>query len=765
MQTAVTAALRLSQSNTDSVLTHSAAPLAQHDEIVGKRAQLELVRAYVRHIRVPAELKDRMMKHFQQRLQHASLSAISADDIYDGLPIPLQMEVAAHTNRALVGSVQLLRGCAAGFLDRLSSALRERELDAETVVFRAGEACKELLLLASGSVEAQEEADKDGDGAIEVLGPGDTLGEVPFVFGIRHFKTARVGCVKAMAFGLSSAAFKELLKSFPSQEDVIMDNTMNGHEGLATARSGKSKLSTARSSNVDGGGGGGGGGGGSAVGSRAGGGSRVDDGRSDAAGAAACASSSGLARILAEAKAKREGLVHAQLCTACAKGDYDKVRRLFLSRALDVNHGDFAGRRALHLAAAGGDTRILELLIAQRADVNVEDARGNTPIADAIFADHTAAAELIAKHGGAHGSRDTADAFCTAAGAEGGALVLRKLCLYGGNANAANGEARTPLHVAAAEGRLDAVRLLLDARADVHARDRRGATPLQDALVARQDGAAELLLAAGGRLGDFDEAEQLNHAVIANGVPHLARLLRFRCDVNAQDALGRTPLHLAASARRVNALSLLLDTAGVRVHAEDAFGNSALDDARRDACVEQQVLVALLLSHGGRPGSRRPRALAERDASERHVEAERAAAAAKLVAAREKALLQARAISAWVNDERDAVRVFAGQLERAVKLERERGAVLADEAPELWEQVYEYAEGFFDWREQAQRRVVPLVARWQQDTEDFALTSAIKLRARLGAALALAVSDAKPVERLYEVTFRKPMLAIQSAVR
>jgi hypothetical protein len=62
----------------------------------------------------------------------------------------LQMEVAAHANRHVVGQVTLLRGCMPGFLDWLSSVLRERELEADTVVFRSGEACKELLLIASG---------------------------------------------------------------------------------------------------------------------------------------------------------------------------------------------------------------------------------------------------------------------------------------------------------------------------------------------------------------------------------------------------------------------------------------------------------------------------------------------------------------------------------------------------------------------------------------------------------------------------------------
>lgn len=500
--------------------------------------------------------------------------------------------------------------------------------------------------------------------------------------------------------------------------------------------------------------------------------------------------------MLADAKNRREELVHSQMCTACAKGDFDKVRKLLLSRSIDVDHADFAGRRALHLAARGGDKRLIELLVAQRADINVEDNMGNTPLTDALSADRSASAKLLVEHGARHGSRNVSDDVCSAAGEAEGMEELRRLCQFGGNVNVCNREQRTPLHVAAVEGHIANAKLLLDASADVDAEDRRGVTPLHGAMLARQDEMCELLLRHGASLGTFDEALHLNMAAAANDTVHISRLIRFRCSVNAQDDLGRTALHLAASSRRVNALSLLLDVQGVDLNIQDSFGNTPYDDALRVPSAEQKVLSALFASRGALRGSHE-RTMGAMTVDKAMVEGERAQRMAEAIMARDATIRKVAALNRWVREEREAARLLKSQVDKAAKLENEMGAVLADEHPELWEQIYAYAEGYFDWRDEATHNVKPMVEGWVVETKEYALTTALKLERKvrplrtsharrtarspqpatsarahahspraaapaprqLHDVLLLAETDAKPIERLYEVTFRRPVKA------
>lgn len=82
-----------------------------------------------------------------------SLSAIPPDVIFNGLPMELQVEVAAHTNKAVVDAAALLRGTSEPFAERLAAMLQLRHLDADTVLHRTAEACTELVFVAAGAVE------------------------------------------------------------------------------------------------------------------------------------------------------------------------------------------------------------------------------------------------------------------------------------------------------------------------------------------------------------------------------------------------------------------------------------------------------------------------------------------------------------------------------------------------------------------------------------------------------------------------------------
>eukprot|EP00951_Prasinocladus_malaysianus_P040559 scaffold467847_cov31-Prasinocladus_malaysianus.AAC.1 len=62
--------------------------------------------------------------------------------------------------------------------------------------------------------------------------------------------------------------------------------------------------------------------------------------------------------------------------------------------------GDYDGRRPVHIAAAFGQMKALEYLVIQkRADVNVKDRVGCTPLQDAVQNLHKEAAWFLQRHG------------------------------------------------------------------------------------------------------------------------------------------------------------------------------------------------------------------------------------------------------------------------------------------------------------------------------------------------------------------------------
>jgi hypothetical protein len=171
-------------------------------------------------------------------------------------------------------------------------------------------------------------------------------------------------------------------------------------------------------------------------------------------------------------------------------------------------------------------------------------------------------------------------------------------------------DGRTLLSHAAAAGAHKVVELLLDRRADVNERNRWGQTPLDEALAAKQQSMAQLLVqrrgvmgmeamsatlveAAGdGRLETSADAEQLVrimrqsgidpdandydrrtalHLACANGYVRTAELLvGLKADVNATDRWGGTPLADAVTGGHVD-MATLLRRKGARMSAEVRF--------------------------------------------------------------------------------------------------------------------------------------------------------------------------------------------------
>ena len=168
------------------------------------------------------------------------------------------------------------------------------------------------------------------------------------------------------------------------------------------------------------------------------------------------------------------------------------------------------------------------------------------------------------------------------AAANDGVARLQELLLEAGvSPNCCDYDKRTPLHVAAAEGHIEAVRLLLQHGAEVNARDRWGSTALSEAIRFQHEACARVLREEyGGRVFDRKSHFELIDAVARGDLPAVQAFIDEGIDVCQADYDQRTALHLAAAEGKVEVARLLI-AAGADVAARDRWGSTPLQEAIR----------------------------------------------------------------------------------------------------------------------------------------------------------------------------------------
>ena len=174
---------------------------------------------------------------------------------------------------------------------------------------------------------------------------------------------------------------------------------------------------------------------------------------------------------------------------------------------------------------------------------------------------------------------------------------------------------RTALHLAAANGLLAAVKWLIEvAQVPVNEIDRWNGTGLTDAIRHGHKEVEEYLTSQGFTsrpLCPFDtetsedaaakyrDNTNLDTALAASlgDVAKLEELVNTGiAQANGGDYDSRTPIHLASSAGRLDAVKFLVEVAGVDVNPIDRFGGTPLTDALRH---EMTDVEAYLRSKGG----------------------------------------------------------------------------------------------------------------------------------------------------------------------
>ncbi|NWR40688.1 PP16A phosphatase, partial [Tachuris rubrigastra] len=188
----------------------------------------------------------------------------------------------------------------------------------------------------------------------------------------------------------------------------------------------------------------------------------------------------------------------------CCIDDSGSVVSVLLDAGADVNSRDTELWTPLHAAATCGHLRLVQLLIQRGADLLAVNSDGNMPYdlcEDEATLDFLESA--MAEQGEGESGRITQERIEEARAATERCMIreIRELARAGADLDAPRGHGATLLHVAAANGYLEAAELLLEHRAGTDSRDEDGWQPLHAAACWGQVHLVELLVAHGADLG------------------------------------------------------------------------------------------------------------------------------------------------------------------------------------------------------------------------------------------------------------------------
>lgn len=206
-----------------------------------------------------------------------------------------------------------------------------------------------------------------------------------------------------------------------------------------------------------------------------------------------------------------------------AEQDHITTVKFFISKGISLNHHDREFRRtALHFACFKGHKNIVELLLAQKVDVNVRDCYLQTPLHYASEKGHLEIVKLLV-------DEETILIDCEQyykltplhfASNMGHLDIVKLLVEKGANVNHRGGESCTPLHFAACSGHLQVMDHLIASRSKIEAEDVLGKTPLAQACIVFRYDAIRYLVEKGANVNHS------NKKFSSSSVPPLENLIK-----------------------------------------------------------------------------------------------------------------------------------------------------------------------------------------------------------------------------------------------
>ena len=304
------------------------------------------------------------------------------------------------------------------------------------------------------------------------------------------------------------------------------------------------------------------------------------------------------------------------------EGKTAEVKRRF-TNSDSINQKNAQGQSLLHIAAVKNDGEMVQFLIAMKADTEIKNNEGETPMSAAVAAGSFDATKVLAEAGASIFAVNSANVTVYEIARKKSpdalsAIISKKTVAEQDTAG------KTALHYAAGLADEQAVTVILAAGGAISVADATGATPLAEAYKnpvsdASARIAAQLLLAGAEPIRGnfayfetavikrnlsmrFEEGKTPLHIASANGHTGFVKyLIEHKAQVNAKDISCSTPLHEAVRSGRIDCTSILL-AAGADPNQKDASGNTPLHLVMPVA--SRSEIFSKLLAAGANPNQK-----------------------------------------------------------------------------------------------------------------------------------------------------------------
>lgn len=298
------------------------------------------------------------------------------------------------------------------------------------------------------------------------------------------------------------------------------------------------------------------------------------------------------------------------LHTATARGGSEILDILAKKcRNIEIQCKDYTKDTPLILAARRGKVTSISVLLDNGAAIEGRNDGDYTPLMCASYECHASAVEVLLQRGANPNSRDkkgfSGSPLLLASGRNDlGIETMKLLVQYGADVNPTfHPIGWTPLLKACDMGNDGEVEFLLSVGANPNVKDTSKRTPLRHAIHHSRERSVELLLKAGAeREAVFDDGLRPVHlAAICGNYKIMQMLVEVDIDVNvrAGEKLRRgTPLHMAVLKGQATVVKILL-AKGAEVNAADALGKTPLDHA---VAAGDEILEDILKAAGARTG-------------------------------------------------------------------------------------------------------------------------------------------------------------------